>query len=197
MNDKAIIDALKEYGGFTEDQIKNQIIKWDSGIELQIKDLPMNARGCYNDCWPGEGNKPIQINKALAEQLQTATGDDKKAAILAVLMTLLHETVHYGDWTNSNGNLGKNSKKYNTKYGVEAEESEIGKIFEIEAFWGGDYESYYDFKDSDDWNMNASKEVIKRREATDKDKKELSTGTQNIINDITEKNPNVKVYIIE
>lgn len=112
-------------------------------------------------------------------------------------MTLLHETVHYGDWTNSNGNLGKNSKKYNTKYGVEAEESEIGKIFEIEAFWGGDYESYYDLKDSDDWNMNASKEVIKRREATDKDKKELSTGTQNIINDITEKNPNVKVYIIE
>jgi len=89
---KTIVGALKEYGQFTDKQIESAL-KWGEGPTINVVDLK-GANGAFS---PGKGSKELRIDKDIVEQLESAKGDDRDAALLLVASTILHEFTHYGD----------------------------------------------------------------------------------------------------
>ena len=98
LGSKNIMNALMKYGQFTEKQIRDKIVKWGNGsigIDFKAnKDMAFSANGYY----PAGKGQNIQINEELAKQLQNASPEDRQAALLAILSTILHESTHRGDW---------------------------------------------------------------------------------------------------
>ena len=94
-----IISGLKVIGGYTEQQINEQIIQWGEGIEVDIHDLnPFGECNEFNGMTNGD---KIVLEEDLIYNFETASSVDKPAALLAIFTTLLHETIHVGQNTNN------------------------------------------------------------------------------------------------
>ena len=151
-----IRDGLIVIGNFTEDKI-NEISKFGVGPEITIRALDTdedNAQGLEKNGETTIGN--FSIDQTLAGQLQNAMPGSKEeeAALLAILKTILHETMHVGINTNSGPGYnkkerdisnGKFSRTYNPKNDVYqyfyngefiGDSNEHGKAFE-NAFYNG------------------------------------------------------------
>lgn len=195
LGSKNIMGALMKYGQFTEKQIRDKIVKWGKGsIAIEFKNIEQNGRYDY-----GKGDFPITINSLLAQQLQDAKPEDRQAALLAVLSTILHESTHYGDW-NADGLRNEDYVKFFNKDGYEeAETKEVGELFEIFAYHGGDFYSNRNSKKRGKEGIEDMKKIIERKEATEDEKKDLphmvGSSTANLINNALSQNPNIKLYI--
>jgi RHS repeat-associated protein len=90
-------DADKDYpnnSGNLQVPEVTELSKFGSGPEIRITPNPgglSTAAGKYD-------NGIIYINFELIEMFEHAKTEDEFAALLAVFETILHETVHYGDW---------------------------------------------------------------------------------------------------
>ena len=134
LGSKKIMGALMKYGNYSEQDIKQKLVQWGKGsIEIDFRD--MGEYGYY----PGGKGKNIQINKKLAQQLQDANLEDRPAALLAIISTILHEATHRGDWDYDGRPNDQIFTYYNPDGSVGAETTEVGKAFEIEAYYDGNF----------------------------------------------------------
>ena len=160
LNNPKIMDGLRKYGKFTDEQIKNSIVAFGKGINIDFKDeMPLNANGQYL----GAPKNTININSSLATELQNAQGDEKIYALTAVMATILHETVHLGD----NENDGPGMTPTFDKFGYDVEINEKGYGFEYEALWDGDYDigSSRTGKKRSEGGLENAKLMIERKKA--------------------------------
>jgi RHS repeat-associated protein len=139
LNSPRIMNALKKYGQFSEKDVKEKIIKWNSGIEIQIVDKPGGLEGA-NGFYMGGRNNPIQISKSLADQLQNSSNEDRQAALLAIVSTIFHESVHQNDWSYDGiPAANKDETYYNLDGSISGFSTEVGDAFESEVYHNGDF----------------------------------------------------------
>jgi RHS repeat-associated protein len=198
LGSKNIMGALMKYGNFTEQDIKNKLVKWNSGIGIDFLDGKKisDANGYY----PGGKGKNIIINKKLAQQLQDAKSpEEQQAALLAVISTIFHESTHRGDWDYDGMPSDQQFTYYNKDGTISAMDDEIGKAFEIAAYHNGDYYENENSKKIGAAGIRSMLSIIHKKEASEEDKKDLphlvGQGAANFINDALKANPNIKIYI--
>ncbi len=107
---KTIVAALKKYGQFTDKQIK-EALKWGSGPEIKVTPL----KGANGEFSPGKKSKELRIDSGIVNQLENAKGEDRDAALLLVVSTILHETTHYGDDQDGKDYPGEEGQKFEEK----------------------------------------------------------------------------------
>jgi RHS repeat-associated protein len=197
LSNSTIMNGLMKYGGFTEQQIKDKIVKFGQGsIKLEISgDIISNGQ------YPNPAkDASIYVNKILAEQIENATTDEERElAILAFLTTTLHETVHYGDNTFREENINqKKAWEFIYSDGQPINEYELGFAFEAEAFWDGNYGLFEDNKGSKSGKegLDSMKRLV-RNKVNNKNIKSLPKNIQEIITNLQNENPDAEIFIIE
>ena len=198
LGSKNIMGALMKYGNFSEQDIKNKLVKWNSGIGIDfLDDKNINSANGY---YPGGKGRNIKINKKLAQQLQDATTpEEKQAALLAILSTILHESTHRGDW-DYDGLPNDQYFMYYSKDGIHvADDKEVGKAFEIAAYYDGDYYENENSSKIGPAGIQSMLSIIRKKEVSEEDKKDLphlvGSSAANWINQAMQTNPNIKLYI--
>jgi RHS repeat-associated protein len=93
-------DSPKKIGNLNRDEVQ-KAVKWGSGPKINIVDAPGGS--AYAEGYYDNGKKEIQLRKSRLDDLEKVLQSDapeseKLEALLSVYMTLLHETVHYGDY---------------------------------------------------------------------------------------------------
>jgi RHS repeat-associated protein len=196
LSNSTIMNGLQKYGGFSEQQVRDKIVKFGKGsIKLDIRDdLPFGANGYYM----GGTDNPIQISKGLVEQIENAkTEEERELAILSFLITALHESVHYGDWTHRGSPL-QESFKFNDDWGYPVTVGDIGTAFEVDVFWDGKVTNFEPNagKKTGKEGMNSMKKLTKSK-LTNGKLKDLTQGIQDFIKKMQQDNPDVEIFIIE
>ena len=196
LGSKNIMGALMKYGQFTEKQIRDKIVKWGKGsIAIDFVNIGQNGRYDF-----GKGDFPITINSALAQQLQDAKPEDRQAALLAVLSTILHESTHYGDW-NADGMRNEDYVKFYTSNGsFAAETKEVGELFEIFAYHDGDYWENQNSKKRGEEGIRDMRKIIEKKKKQEEGKKDLPNivgkDAASWINNAMLTNPNITLTIL-
>ena len=189
LGNQSIMSSLMKYGNFTEQQIKDKIVKFGNGsIKLNIVGRDILSMG--NGYYPGGRDNGIYIYEGLAQQLENSTGYERELALLAFLTTVLHESVHYGNGTYNYDR--QNNWTFVDKYGYENNESEDGRAFEIEAFWDCNYSDYYDNAASKEGKegMKSMNKMVNNKKALN-NLGSLPKSTQDLIKKLLEENPNI------
>ncbi len=101
MDNSHFTSLMEQYGGASYRNVLKKELTWGSGAEITYRRNPgamdqdeyvhsdhLGSNGTTDN----HGN--IQIAQELAMMVENAKGDDKNAAILIVMKTLLHELVH-------------------------------------------------------------------------------------------------------
>ncbi|PHN00804.1 DUF6443 domain-containing protein [Flavilitoribacter nigricans] len=128
MNSPAILSALARHtaadspngiGNLSPEQVENAV-SWGSGPEILVVSDPGGFSGAHGYYYDGQ----IQLSTKDIEALEAVLAGDgsnleKLQALLPTYMTLLHETVHYGDYLD----------------GLRQDGGEPGVEFEIDV-WG-------------------------------------------------------------
>lgn len=187
--------GLRITGGYTNIQIDNLIAKFGEGIELHIKELCADCsedeiamgieRNGYTTKAPNEdgiGNQTvIQIDEDLVQELETAILENKQAKLLAVIGTILHESVHYGEHeligkipnSEKNKKDGSWERKYDPFYGTYTfyhnnkeigSSSEGGAAFETGIWYDDDEQLPAFMQKQGEQGAEDSKELIKALE---------------------------------
>ncbi len=111
LQNKNIRSGLKLIGGFSDSQIDNDLGTYNQGITINLKQLdndvidhPQGMEVNGNQ-WVPRGQ--INIDETLAQQLQDAsTPEEESAALLGIVSTILHETIHAGQNGYGEGGVG-------------------------------------------------------------------------------------------
>jgi RHS repeat-associated protein len=106
MGSSTIRNALTKYGSNLNEKTINEAVSWNQGPNIIISDNPGGMKGAFGyyeysgrkDGKNNVGPNTIEISTQLAKFLETASESDRQAVLLVVFGTLLHETVHYGDY---------------------------------------------------------------------------------------------------
>ncbi|MBL7792071.1 MAG: hypothetical protein JNK77_07100 [Saprospiraceae bacterium] len=94
-DNEKIVAGLVKFGQFASKDDIISVMTDGQGPKIEVVDnLPFGAVGYYT----GGKDGTIQISSAHVRQLNEASVDDMQAALLFIVSTILHETVHYGDW---------------------------------------------------------------------------------------------------
>jgi RHS repeat-associated protein len=94
-----IRSGLKLIGGFSDDQI-SELSRYGEGIQIQLMQLDNDAKDHPQDLEINgltDSKSVIKIDETLAIQLQyAASPEEESAALLGIVSTILHETIHAG-----------------------------------------------------------------------------------------------------
>ena len=117
-----IVNAIHEFTQLPKDQIKKEL-QWGDGPELNIVQLD-NYPGCSicDEDTAGFFDKPNNPNKIfldidLVNFLENKLSDqgEEDAFLFFLGTTILHEYVHYGDYTNGFDYPGEEGRKFEIK----------------------------------------------------------------------------------
>jgi RHS repeat-associated protein len=116
-----IMAGLKVIGGFSDEQIQSAIINWDKdqGIEIEIKNLKQDGYESMNGYTVSANS--FQLDENLVNNYENASPEYAQAALLALVSTILHETIHAGQRGHyppqniSSGNFTKKGALYKYK----------------------------------------------------------------------------------
>jgi len=138
------------YGDKTEYNLdKNKIKKavtWNSGPNFKIVDNPGGMEGATGHY--DKSTNTISISTKIAKALEDASPEDRQALLLGVYSTVLHETVHYGDYLD----------------GIGFDDHEPGNAFVQDVFLSTTVDGYKSWNVSDDiHNANDAKKIIQRK----------------------------------
>ncbi len=165
---KSIMTALAKYSQLSNDDIA-KALTFNKGPTIKFVDnLPFNADGFYT----GGKNGEILINQKLIDQLNSSSPEDKQAALLLITSTLLHETVHYGDW--QDGSPDDNSEASFKEQVVNGEVVKVwygdekGRLFESDAYRNGEWDKTIE-------NIDDAKNVILEKAQTPEGNSDLPT----------------------
>jgi RHS repeat-associated protein len=191
LKSKSIVNAFKKYGDIDIEKLREEF-KWNSGTEIQIVDAPGKGVG-GDENTRGYTDMHIEINRKLADLLESADGDDKQAALFLIISTLLHEENHRGnELSGMDYQPGPN------------EDRDPGSNFFYEIY--GKYANpddrvKYDVDFSDaDWKqkiLSGAKGIIKSLHAQNKDENLPKTSSAEFnawLREALIVNPNIKVY---
>ena len=175
LNSSNILRGLQLYGELSVAEIE-EILTPGKGPEIYIvngSDIN-NAQGEF----PRERTNVIYISKTIIDILNSADEDVRQAALLLVISTLLHETVHYGDFQHGgydNDNDEAFIKGYKDGYPVYKSLEDEGQVFESDVYF---YEGVYNMEEY--WtrtidNLQDAMEVVKEKSKTEEGRKDLPT----------------------
>ena len=186
-NNPNIMNGLMKYGSFSEQEIKSSVLAFGQGsIKINVQ-----SDVFYYGYYPGGVGYPININEKLISQFENSTNKKEQALYLLVaLTTILHETVHYGEWKHT-GYSAQNKYEFKTADGYPHSISEIGNAFEIDVFWKGIVDSVLGGGKFGDEGLEFAEGIMNSSFES------LPTSIQSIINSWLEENPNIKVFIID
>ncbi len=166
-----IMNGLMKYGQLNQEDI-SRLLTFGKGPTIEIVDkLPFNAEGYYT----GGQDGVIQISQKLIDNLNSSNPEDKEAALLWLSSTLLHETVHFGDW--QDGNPDDNQGVTYDLTDVDGEKvqifkgSEKGQLFESEVYKNSEFGAGID-------NMQDAKNVVNEKSQTTERSKDLPNSPQ-------------------
>ncbi len=149
--------------------------------------------------YQGGVGKPIEISKKLAEQLEKASPEDRQAALLALVSTILHESVHYGDWSDGSPAADNPTNYWNKDGTLSGTSGEVGAAFESEVYHNGDF---WETEESEgkigESAFGQMKKIIREKSKNDDDKKDIPTlpsVIQNLLNSKLNENPDIIVTI--
>ena len=175
LNSSNILRGLQLYGELSVAEIE-EILTPGKGPEIYIvngSDIN-NAQGEF----PRERTNVIYISKTIIDILNSADEDVRQAALLLVISTLLHETVHYGDFQHGGYDDDNDEafiKGYKDGYPVYKSLEDEGQVFESDVYF---YEGVYNMEEY--WtrtidNLQDAIEVVKEKSKTEEGKKDLPT----------------------
>lgn len=156
----SITSALKVIGGYNDETIKSVISTFGTGAIINVNDMGNNSKGPEKNgeqvdaiSTGGFRNSPgsFNIDLNLVLQFENSTSENREAALLALISTILHESIHVG--YNSFLPVGSDLKdgafeRKKTKDGIiflhngveqGDQDSEKGKLFERLIWHGGDF----------------------------------------------------------
>lgn len=96
-----MMEAISGYGQLSYRQIAKDV-SWGKGPKIVIVENLTHAGSSVDGKYDPKNANVIYINKQLVSQLENASSGDIDAALLRLVSTLLHEYVHYGDWSADN-----------------------------------------------------------------------------------------------
>jgi len=131
INSPNIMAGLLKFSGgnLTVDKVKFAT-EWGFGPNLIIVDNPgfdgdgwmlMGANGYYN-----YSTNTIQISTRLVNQFENSASENMQAGLFGIYVTLLHETVHYGDYLDGLRQTSRDKSGFG---------SEPGLFFQWEVFY--------------------------------------------------------------
>jgi RHS repeat-associated protein len=178
LNSPTIMANLMTYGKLSKEQI-TKALTWNDGLNLSIGEIAWDAGGAYRGCGGLiPDGQPItstaydffQLNVNLVTLLENAKPEDMQAALLAVVSTILHETVHYGDYKED----CVNTTTPEVINGIES--SEQGEKFELKTY-GKNIGDGANMSETTNWTkyIEDSKKVITEKSKTEEGKKDLPT----------------------
>jgi hypothetical protein len=95
-----ILDALKSYSHMTDKQLY-AALKWNSGPTVEIKDINTNYSGPHRYGYFNAKESRNTINMEMSDVVNYETAalssTQEEAWMFLLMVTLLHETVHYGN----------------------------------------------------------------------------------------------------
>ncbi len=135
-------DSPEGVGNLSVNKVR-ETVTWDSGPSIVAKDNPggMSGANGYYDSINGE----IQLSTARLDHLEAILGsdasdEDKFKALLPVYMTLLHETVHYGDYLDGlRQDGGEPGNEFESDVWMNKRVEANGETFAVFYFFGDKY----------------------------------------------------------
>ena len=194
------MSALSKYGGFSETDVKKLITTYGSGIRMEFYDresIVFGPNGYYGDQYGSSIQKglPIHLARDMAQTLEDAVSGslEEQLAYLSVLITILHESTHYGDVNlKSQMEEGLKFTRYDAK-GYPYIFDEMGKLFEIDAFWDGNAGRWLKGQNASN-RLEQMKELLSNKNCNDT-LNSLPQSTIDWIKDALKENPNIKIFI--
>lgn len=95
-NNSTIINTILEFSKWNKSDLRNEFV-FGQGAEIRISDL--DIKGQTGNVSPFN----ITIASKLLDLVEKASSEDKEAALLFVMMTVLHETTHRGNFLSNGG----------------------------------------------------------------------------------------------
>ena len=135
-------DSPDGVGNLSVDKVR-ETVTWGSGPSIIAKDNPGDMSGAngFYDSTTGE----IQLSTARLDHLEAvlssdASDEDKFKALLPVYMTLLHETVHYGDYLDGlRQDGGEPGNEFESDVWMSKRVEADGETFDVFYFFGDKY----------------------------------------------------------
>lgn len=93
-----LVKGMMKYGQFQSKQDLLKALTNDKGPLIKVDQVANGVDGYYS----GGKDGSITIDIDLIERFNNASPEDKEAAFLDIISTVLHETVDYGDWQDQN-----------------------------------------------------------------------------------------------
>jgi hypothetical protein len=162
--------SMKRNGGSTWSGI--YITQFGRGPTIVIDPgIYHNGNGHYTHKSPGLDGGQIEINPLLIKQITSAkTEEEWNAAVLAFYITVLHETIHHGDFQDDLPNDG-NSSWYNENGEFYGDNHEKGEAFEIDLFFNKD--PFLNRRKQGEDGLNNMKDVYNRKSNSENGRKDL------------------------
>ncbi len=178
LNSTNIMRGLQLYGELTVAEIE-ELLTPGKGPEIHIVDgsAIQNADGVF----PKERPNIIYINQKIIDILNTVDEDLRQAALLYVISTLLHETVHYGDFKHGGYDEDNQDAYFKDGYNYEGYPmlkslyDDRGQVFESDVYFYEGVSNMEEFWSRTIDNLQDAMEVVKEKSKTEEGRKDLPT----------------------
>lgn len=170
LKSNVLMGALMKHSQLSREQIETALT-WNNGPTVEII-KKQEGDVMWDGNYTGGKDGRIQIDERLIDILNSASAEDRQAALLYVVSTLLHETVHYGD--NQDGNIEDNKEAEYQEREIDGEKvmvwmgSEKGQLFESDAYRNGEFSMGID-------NLEDAKTVVGEKSQTPEGQLDLPT----------------------
>jgi hypothetical protein len=100
LKDRKILDGLKSYGHFTSDELLYEILQFGKGAEIEIKDINTGYNGPFRFATHDPVTHKVFFEISKIREFELGDTDNARGFSLFLFVTLMHESVHYGNAIN-------------------------------------------------------------------------------------------------
>jgi hypothetical protein len=100
LKDIKTLDGLKSYGHFTSDEKLFEILQFGKGAEIIIKDINTDYNGRFRYATHNPMTNKIYFELSKIQEFELGNTDNARGFSLFLFITLMHESVHYGNAIN-------------------------------------------------------------------------------------------------
>ena len=100
LKDIKTLDGLKSYGHFTSDEKLFEILQFGNGAEIEIKDINTGYNGPFRYATHDPKTHKVYFEISKIREFEQGDTDNARGFSLFLFITLMHESVHYGNAIN-------------------------------------------------------------------------------------------------